>query len=192
MSKTHRLVLIAILSTISFLLMFVSFSIIPGANFLKIEFSIIPVLLGLILFDLKSAYAILLLRSLLKLLLNNSGVNDFIGLPMNIIALGLFVTAFAIFWNGKKSRFQYIGASLIGTITLTLAMLALNYFYAIPLYAKFANFDIGAFIGIAKYLLAMVLPFNLIEGLIFAISFYFVYIASKPILERYITLPYEK
>ncbi|VTS37072.1 membrane protein [Streptococcus pseudoporcinus] len=191
MSQTHRLVMIATLSTISFLLMFVGFAIIPGAHFLKIEFSIIPVMLALVLLDLKSAYTVLLLRSLLKLILNNSGVNDFIGLPMNILALGLFVTAFAMFWNPKKTGKQFIGAALIGTVMLTLVMLILNYFYAIPLYAKFANFDIGAFIGVAKYLVTMVLPFNLAEGIIFAISFYFVYIASKPVLERYINLPYE-
>lgn len=186
MSKTRRLVLIAILSAVSFLLMFFSFSIVPGADFLKVEFSIIPALIGLIMMDLKSAYAIIILRSLLKLILNNSGVNDFIGLPMNIIALGLFVTVFALLWNHKRTRKNYIVASIVAGFVLTAAMLLLNYFYAIPLYAKFANFDIGQFIGIAKYMLAMVLPFNLIQSLIFAFSFYFIYIASKPILERYL------
>ncbi|KHD45771.1 ECF transporter S component [Streptococcus hongkongensis] len=185
MSKTQRMVMIAALSAVSFVLMFFSFSIIPGASFLKIEFSIIPVLLGVILLDLKSAYVILILRSLLKLLLNNSGINDFIGLPMNIVALGLFVAVFAVIWKPKPTFKQYVGASLIGTIVLTLSMLLLNYFYAIPLYAKFANFDIGTFIGVGKYMIAMVLPFNILESLIFAISFYFVYIACKPILERY-------
>ncbi len=87
MSKTHKMVMVAILSAISFVLMLFSFAIIPGADFLKIEFSVIPVLLGLVLMDLKSAYLILFLRSLLKLFLNNRGVNDFIGLPMNIIAI---------------------------------------------------------------------------------------------------------
>lgn len=185
MSKTQRMVMIAALSAVSFVLMFFSFSIIPGASFLKIEFSIIPVLIGMTLLDLKSAYIILILRSLLKLLLNNSGVNDFIGLPMNILALGLFVTVFALVWKSKQTIKQYFGASLIGTIVLTLAMVIFNYFYAIPLYAKFANFDIETFIGIGKYMMAMVVPFNIVESLIFAISFYFVYIACKPILERY-------
>ncbi|MFB0651598.1 ECF transporter S component, partial [Streptococcus pyogenes] len=44
MSKTHKMIMIGILSAMSFLLMLVSFAIIPGAAFLKIEFSIIPVL----------------------------------------------------------------------------------------------------------------------------------------------------
>ncbi|MGT2887762.1 ECF transporter S component [Streptococcus didelphis] len=185
MSKTHRLVMLAILSAISFILMFFSFSIIPGAGFLKIEFSVIPVLIGLVLLDLKSAYIVLIMRSLLKLVLNNSGINDIIGLPMNILALGIFVTVFALLWNSKRKKKDYIRASIFATAALTVSMLFLNYIYAIPLYAKFANFDIGAYIGIIKYLLTMVLPFNLLEGLVFAFAFYFVYIASQPVLERY-------
>ncbi|EIQ81231.1 ECF transporter S component [Streptococcus canis] len=185
MSKTHKLVMVATLSAISFILMLFSFAIIPGAEFLKIEFSIIPVLLGLVLMDLKSAYLILLLRSLLKVFLNNRGVNDFIGLPMNIIAIGLFVTAFALIWNRKKGVGHYLLASLVGTGLSTLGMVVLNDVFAIPLYAKFANFDIGAYIGVAKYMVTMVIPFNLVEGFIFAITFYFVYIVSKSILERY-------
>ncbi|MGT2935112.1 ECF transporter S component [Streptococcus castoreus] len=185
MSKTHRMVMVAILSAISFILMLFSFAIIPGADFLKIEFSIIPVLLGLVLIDLKSAYLILLLRSLLKLFLNNRGVNDFIGLPMNMLAIALFVTAFAFIWNRKKGFSRYLIASLVGTGLLTLGMVVLNYVFAIPLYAKFAHFDIGAYIGITRYMVAMVIPFNLVEGLIFAIAFYLVYIASKSNLERY-------
>ena len=46
-------------------------------------------------------------------------------------------------------------------------MLVLNYVYAVPLYAKFANFDIGKILGLSNYLMTMVLPFNLIEGVIF-------------------------
>ena len=46
-------------------------------------------------------------------------------------------------------------------------MLVLNYVYAVPLYAKFANFDISTILGLGNYLFAMVVPFNLIEGIIF-------------------------
>ncbi|HEL0216378.1 TPA: ECF transporter S component [Streptococcus equi subsp. zooepidemicus] len=185
MSKTHRLVMVAILSAISFCLMFVGFSIIPGANFLKIDFSIIPILLGLVLMDLKQAYLILAVRTLLRLALNNHGVNDLIGIPMNVIAVALFITAFALIWHRQKGLVTYVLASLVGTGLLTLGMVIMNYVFAIPLYAKFAGFDIKASIGIARYIFTMVIPFNLLEGLIFAIVFYFVYIAGKPILERY-------
>lgn len=171
MSKTQRLTHIAILGALSFVLMFFSFPIIPGADFLKVELSILPVLVGLVLLDLKSAYVILLLRTVLKLLLNNRGVNDYIGLPMNILALGLFVACFAMFWKKSRTAKSFVLASGLGTLSLTVAMLLLNLVYAIPLYATFANFDIAAYIGVNPYLFGMVLPFNLIQGLLFSLAF---------------------
>lgn len=185
MAKTRSLTFIAILGALSFVLMFFSFPIIPGADFLKIELSILPILLGLVLLDLRSAYAILILRSVLKLLLNNKGVNDYIGLPMNMAALGIFVLVFALLWKGRESRKTFILTSLVATVSLTAVMLLLNYVYAIPLYATFANFDIAAFIGVRTYLTAMVLPFNLIQGLIFSLVFGVTYPALKSLLERF-------
>lgn len=184
MVKTHRLSTIAILGALSFVFMFFNFPIIPGADFLKVELSVLPILVGLVIYDLKAAYAILLLRSLLKLLLNNEGVNTYIGLPMNILALGIFVALFALIWKNKQSGKTFLMASVLGSLALTGAMLLLNYVYAIPLYATFANFDIAAYIGVAKYLLAMVLPFNLVQGAIFSLTFAAVATALKPVLGR--------
>ena len=83
MTNTHKLAYIAILSAVSFLLLYFSFPLIPAADFLKVDFSILPVLIALVIFDFKSAIGVLLLRSLLKLLLNNGGPGSMIGLPMN-------------------------------------------------------------------------------------------------------------
>ena len=176
MTNTRRLSTIAILSAISFVLMYFDFPLLPAATFLKIEFSILPVLVAL---------GILLLRSLLKLLLNSQGVNTYIGLPMNIVALGVFVIVFGLIWKKERSTLRFLLASLAGTIGLTSAMLVLNYVYAVPLYAQFANFDIREIIGLSNYLMTMVLPFNLIEGLIFAVSFWLLYVLLKPTLKHY-------
>ena len=64
MTNTRRLTLLAVLSALSFVLMYVSFPLIPGANFLKLDFSVIPMLLALALFDFKSSVVVLFLRSL--------------------------------------------------------------------------------------------------------------------------------
>ena len=147
MTNTRRLSTIAILSAISFVLMYFDFPLLPAASFLKIEFSILPVLVGLVVMDLPAALGVLLLRSLLKLLLNSQGVNTYIGLPMNIVALGVFVIVFALIWKKERTSLRFLLGSLAGTIGLTVAMLVLNYVYAVPLYAKFANFDIGKIFG---------------------------------------------
>ena len=185
MTNTRRLSTIAILSALSFVLMYFDFPLLPAASFLRVEFSILPVLLGLIVLDLPAAFVIILLRSLLKLILNNQGVSTYIGLPMNIVALGVFVLASGLIWKKDRTPIRFALASLAGTIGLTLAMLVLNYVYAVPLYAKFANFDIEKILGLSNYLLTMVLPFNLIEGVIFALAFWLIYVFLKVTLKRY-------
>lgn len=184
MNKTRRLTVIALLAAISFVLMvFPQFPLIPGATFLKIDFSFVPVLIGALMLDLKSGYAILILRSLLKVLLNNSGVNDYIGLPMNIVAMGVLLTVIMLMVGHRELTVKrFIAGSILGTVGLTLAMVILNYVYVVPLYAMFANFDIKATIGLGTYLLWMVIPFNLIEGIILTAVAGLVFVALRRVI----------
>ena len=171
MTNTRKLAYIAILSAVSFLLLYFSFPLIPAADFLKVDFSILPVLIALVIFDFKSAIGVLLLRSLLKLLLNNGGPGSMIGLPMNFVALGVFVWGLSYFWKKNQTSKNYIFGSVVGTVLLTVAMVILNYIYA-------------QFIGLYKYLFAMVVPFNLLQGLIFAVAFALIYAPLKSILVK--------
>lgn len=184
MNKTRRLTVIALLAAISFVLMvFPQFPLIPGATFLKIDFSFVPVLIGALMLDLKSGYAILILRSLLKVLLNNSGVNDYIGLPMNIVAMGVLLTVIMFIVGHRELTVKrFIAGSILGTFGLMLAMVILNYVYAVPLYAMFANFDIKATIGLGTYLLWMIIPFNLIEGIILTAVAGLVFVALRRVI----------
>ena len=184
MNKTRRLTVIALLAAVSFVLMvFPQFPLIPGATFLKIDFSFIPIILGALILDLKSGYAILLLRSLLKMLLNNEGVNDYIGMPMNIIALAVLLTVVMMLIGRRHITLQrFILGAFFGTLGLTATMVVLNYFYAMPLYAMFANFDIKATIGAGTYLLWMVIPFNLLEGVILMAVAGVVYVALRQMI----------
>ena len=139
MTNTRKLTLVAVLSALSFLLMFYQLSI--GIDFLKVDFSTIPILLALVLLDLKSSVVVVLIRSVLKLVLNSRGAETLVGLPINIIGVLVFVLAFAVIWNKKKNQVRFVIASLVGTIGLTISMLLVNYYYAIPLYAKFVGFE---------------------------------------------------
>ena len=56
-------------------------------DFFKIDLSIIAILLALVLLDFKSAVWVTLIRSVLKLALNNKGLETLIGLPINIIGV---------------------------------------------------------------------------------------------------------
>ena len=107
-----------------------------------------------------------------------------IGMPMNVVAYTFFILSLALIWKKSPTVKSYVQASLVGTISLTVGMLVLNYIYAMPMYAAFANFDVGKILGVGNYLFGMVLPFNLIQGIIFSVSFYLVYRAMKPILKK--------
>lgn len=187
MTHTRKMALVAILSAVSFLLMFFQLPLIPGADFLQMDFSILPVLIGLAILEVKSGMTILLLRSLLKLLLNSSGVSTYIGLPMNILAMGIFILSFAYIWKKKKTAKSFWMAAIVATIGSTLGMLFANYIYAVPLYEAYANFDIKTILGLGNYLFAMVVPFNLLQGVILSVAFYGLYTVMKPVLK-----PYEK
>ncbi|MBM7617069.1 riboflavin transporter FmnP [Weissella uvarum] len=169
MRETQRLSVIALLAAISFLLMLVGqIPLIPGATFLKMDFSFVPIFIGAILLDLRAGFMVLILRSLLKLLLDGAGVNDYIGLPMNMV--GLAVLLIGLYYGMQKGKQwnwrRLLLGGVIGTIMLTIAMVIMNLVYGIPLYARFANFDIAKTIGTKVYLLYMVLPFNLVEGIL--------------------------
>ena len=70
MTNTRKLTLVAVLSALSFILMFYQFSFL--IDFFKIDLSIIAILLALVMLDFKSAVWVTLIRSVLKLALNNN------------------------------------------------------------------------------------------------------------------------
>jgi len=188
MKRITNLTVISLLGTMSFVLMlFTQFPIIPGVAFLKMDFSFIPVFLGGMLISPKTGYAILGLRSVLKLLLDNGGVETYIGLPMNIIGLAMLM---AIVLKLLPNDFddwrviRYVIAGIVGTLGLTISMVAMNYFYGIPLYASMVNFDINQIFGTGNYLMYMVVPFNLLFGTILMAVIGLLIFPFKPIFSR--------
>ena len=180
MSNTRRITTIAVLSAISVLLsQFPQFPLLPGADFLKIDFSILPILIGVFLLGrLLDGFWILIVRSLLWLVVFNQGLNTWIGLPMNFIACAVFMT---ILWFFLKKNFtlqRFIIAGVVATLALTAVMFILNIGWAIPLYEKFMHYP-ASMLGFNVYLVGAILPFNLIEGVIFAVSFGIVYFALR-------------
>lgn len=170
-SRTRRLVVIALLSALSAVLMV--FPTIPMFyGVMKLDFSVVVILIGMILMGLPSAFAILIIRSIVKVLLFNGGANDWIGIPMNIVAMGLFITAIWLFTHKapKLKLTQFILGSIVGTVVLTVVMALLNWVYAIPLYEIFANFKLSSMgMDIKQWVVAIVLPFNLIQGAVLSL-----------------------
>ncbi|QEA58448.1 ECF transporter S component [Leuconostoc koreense] len=188
-TRVQRTALIAILSTISFgLMLFPQVPIVPGADFLKLDFSIVPVVIGLYWLNYSASLWIVLIRTLLKLILANEGVNTYLGLPVNLLVVLAFITILKVTmpnleeYGSWKKRIIPLTSS---TIVMTIVAIIINWFVAIPLYAKFANFDIAKFIGLKNYFIGMVLPFNLLEGIIWFIISMVILRAVQPLQKRF-------
>ncbi|CAK1223990.1 Riboflavin transporter FmnP (FmnP) [Fructobacillus tropaeoli] len=172
-NTTKKLTLVAVFSAISFALtIFPQIAIIPSASFLKIDFSIVPAFLAFSWLGLGSAVWVLVIRTLLKLILFNEGANTYIGMPVNLVIALTFLLVLAVMVKVEvrwpKWLWQSVSA-VIASVAMTVVAYLANIVWAIPLYARFANFDIAKFIGIKVYLWGMVVPFNLLEGLIWFI-----------------------
>lgn len=186
-TRTQRLTLIAILSAMSFgLMLFPQLPLIPGADFLKLDFSIVPVLIAGYWIGLTAALWTVILRTLLKLILANGGVNTYLGLPVNLGAIVVF--AVILFWIMPQFDAKKIGRAVLAivaaTIGLTLAGVVMNWLIAVPLYAKFAHFDIAKMIGLGQYFIAMVIPFNIAQGVIWGIASFAILAVLQPLRHK--------
>ena len=136
--------------------------------------------------DLPAALWTVLLRTLLKLILANEGVNTYLGLPVNLVAIVVFTAI--LFWLlphfNVKSLSRQVLAIVAATLGLTIAGVLMNWLVAVPLYAQFANFDIAKMIGVGKYFVGMVIPFNIAQGIIWGIVSLAILSLLKPIQHK--------
>jgi riboflavin transporter FmnP len=184
-SKAKQLSIIAILSAISAILM-VFIQIPMFAGFMKLDFSVVPVLIGMYILGFPSGVAILLLRSVLKMLLMPELPSDIVGMPMNIIAMFIFIWVIYLF-DKQDSDFTlkkfFVGA-LSGTAALTLVMAVLNAVYAIPMYAKLMNFSLDSLgMNLTKWIVTIVLPFNLVQGVVLSIASFIILQALRSFIQ---------
>ncbi|MGX7051411.1 ECF transporter S component [Leuconostoc palmae] len=186
-TKTQRLTMIAIFSAISFgLMLFPQLPLIPGADFLKLDFSIVPILMAGYWINMSAAIWTIVLRTLLKLILANEGINTYLGMPVNFLVVITFtIVIFLVMPNFEPQNWlKNIFAIIVATISMTIVAVLVNWFVAVPLYANFAHFDIAKFIGLGKYFVSMVIPFNLVEGIIWGAVTFVILSILKPLQQK--------
>ncbi|MBK1811406.1 ECF transporter S component [Clostridium sp. YIM B02505] len=160
-SKLNVQIKIALLGTISFLLMFFEFPILPAAPFLKIDFSDLPALLGTFALGPIAGIAVELIKNILVVLIkgtSTAGIGEFANFVIG--AVWVIVAGFT-YKRNRTIKGAILGLSL-GTIALTIAGLLGNYYVFLPLYNKIVPVLSPEIIN---YLITIILPFNLIKGI---------------------------
>ncbi|MDU8026378.1 MAG: ECF transporter S component [Enterococcus faecalis] len=168
-NKVQKMVSIAMLAAIGTVLQFVAFPIMPAFSFLKIDFSDIPILLGMFLYGPLAGVITAFVRSLLHLFLTGLAPQNMVGDFASFLASSIFTLPIFYFFGKKKNIRTYRIVVLVsGILALTIFMSIANYFVITPIYLQLYGVTTQQFLGtsLASYVAIGIVPFNLIKGLL--------------------------
>lgn len=184
--RTQRLVGIACLAALAFILMLFEFPIIPVASYLKIDFSDVPVLLGGYIYGPVGGIMIAVLKCLIHAMVNGFSVGELIGVTSDFISSLALLLPFSLIWK-KEGHWSFKKQLLVGILTatliLTIVMSLLNLWVLTPLYMAVWNWK--STMPVAELVAIGVLPFNLIKGLLVTAVFAIIALRLKPWLDQH-------
>ncbi len=193
-TNLNKMIKISLLSVIAFVLMFFEFPIPVFPNFLKIDISDLPALLGTFALGPVSGILIELFKNVLHIVFKGTQTG-FVGEFANFMVGSIFVATAGIIYKIRKSKKTAILGLIAGTIVMSLAASVLNYTILLPLYAKVFKAPIEAFVAmgaainpniktVKDLVLLSILPFNLLKGIVISAVTIPVYKSISPILHR--------
>lgn len=181
-SNTKKMVGIAMLAALATILISFGFPIIPGVSFLKVDFSDIPVLIGMFLYGPVGGTMVAFIRSLLHYIQTGGDAGYPIGDTASFIASVAYTLPIYLIMKSKVNNTKtIIFANIVGSLSLAVILTLVNYFFLLPLYLKVLNFSVGP---IRDYILMGVIPFNIIKGAIVSTVFIMLYAKLKTWLQR--------
>ncbi|UUX34544.1 ECF transporter S component [Fundicoccus culcitae] len=182
--SVKAMVLLSILGAWAIVLRFIDFPILPAAPFLKIDFSDLMALIGMLAYGPVGLVIVAGIRDVVNYITGGGEAGIPIGVIMSFIAtLAMFLPTHFIlkYTRAKRSTFTAILMSITLTASLVVSMSLINYYVALPIYTTVLNFPIDDFIA---YIMSVIIPFNLIKGIILSIGQVIVIRSIVPILEK--------
>ena len=181
--RLTTMVTLAMLGTISFVLMLFNFPLPFLPPFLKVDFSDIPALIAGIVFSPLAGVVVVGLKNVLYYVFNGGGVP--VGEVANFFAGVAFMYPVAWFYHKRKSNKALASGLLAGTITMALSLVILNYLVILPAYAFFFGMaDMADPAVKTDLVLYGILPFNLIKAILISALFVPLFLKLKPWIER--------
>ena len=132
--RTRYLVISAMLSAVSIVLMQFDFSVPFMPSFIKMDLSDLPALIGA--YSMGPVYGVLvaLVENLLHLLRTSTGG---IGELSNFLLSALFVLPAGLIYQKKKTRKRAIMGAVLGAVSMAVFSVITNYFIVYPVYTAF-------------------------------------------------------
>ena len=188
-SKIRFLAVTGILSAVSAILMMISFSVPFMPSFIKMDFSELPALIAAYSMGPLSGVLVCLIKNLINLPMTTTGC---VGELSNfLLGVCLVLPAGLLYRYRKGRKFALIGA-VVGSLTMALVSLPINYFITYPIYTKFLPLDkiIGMYQaifsgvdGLFSCLLIFNVPYTFLKGMIDTLLTFLLYKRISPLLK---------
>lgn len=164
--KLQSMVVIGMLSSISFILMLFDFPL-PGLPaFLKVDFSDVPALIAAVTLGPVGGILVALFKNVLNWLFQGSQTGVPVGHIANFATSILFILpVYAIYRRMATKKGMAFGL-VIGTLSMAIGMSLLNYFIFLPMYTYFLNIPAETGNALFGTIVLGILPFNLIKGVL--------------------------
>ncbi len=184
----RRIALTGVLSGVSTVLMFLSFSVPLVPSFLKFDISEMPALLASFAFGPVEGVMVCLIKNLINLAFTTTGG---VGELSNFLLGACFVAPAGIIYKITKTRRSAVISSLTGAFLMASLSVPINYYLTYPVYAKFMPLEtiIGMYQkinpsvdGLFMCLLTFNVPFTFIKGLADVIITFLIYKRISPLL----------
>lgn len=168
-TRLNKLIKIALLGAIAAILMFIEIPIIPAFDWLKLDFSELPVLMGAFAFGPVVGVVIEAIKIVVKVIYTAIGTGGYVGLIANFIIGISFVCPAAFIYHRKKSKKSAIIGMVVGTLFMEVFAILANIFILLPIYMPM---DSAATLN---YVLYGILPLNSIKAISVSILTYIIY-----------------
>lgn len=185
------LTVISILSAISAVFMFLSFSLPIFPSFLKLDFSEIPALIASFSLGPIAGVCVVLIKNLVNLFFTTTGG---IGELANFLVGSFFVFTSGLIYQRYKYRKGAISGMVIGTIIMAIIGTIVNYYILMPMYGLIMPMDAitNMFKSINPYadtllkiMFMTIVPFNLLKGTIVSVLTFLIYKKLSPIIKKF-------
>lgn len=169
--KTQKLVILGMLSGLSYVLMMLNFPI-PGIPpFLKIDFSEVPALLAALIFGPVAGLIVEGIKNLLHYLIQGSATGVPVGQLANFVAGLLFILPVSLMFHKFKNTKGITTGLVVGTVVMSVGMAFLNYYVFLPAYTLFLQSPALSSEETRQLVVTGILPFNMIKGIITGLIF---------------------
>lgn len=179
--RIRFIVVTGILGAISTVLMMLSFSVPFMPSFIKMDFSELPALIASFSMGPLAGVLVCLIKNLINLTMTTTGG---VGELANFLLGCCLVLPAGFFYHFRRNRRMAFVGALIGSVTMGLVSLPINYFITYPIYARIMPLEriIGLYQaifpgvdGLFSCLLIFNVPYTFLKGFIDTVLTFLVY-----------------